>query len=45
VTVAPGGADRRLELVATVLLALATVATAWSGYQASVDGDAAAPQP
>ena len=27
--------DERLELVATVLLALATVATAWSGYQAS----------
>jgi hypothetical protein len=25
----------RLEIVATVLLALATVATAWSGYQAS----------
>jgi len=31
------GDDRteRLEIVATVLLALATVATAWSGYQAS----------
>jgi hypothetical protein len=28
-------ADDRLDLVATVLLALATVATAWSGYQAS----------
>ena len=28
-------ADERLEVVATVLLALATVATAWSGYQAS----------
>jgi hypothetical protein len=28
-------ADERTELVATVLLALATVATAWSGYQAS----------
>jgi hypothetical protein len=28
-------ADARLDLVATVLLALATVATAWSGYQAS----------
>ena len=27
--------EGRLELVATVLLALATVATAWSGYQAS----------
>jgi len=27
--------DERLELVATVLLALATVGTAWSGYQAS----------
>jgi hypothetical protein len=27
--------DQRLEIVATVLLALATVATAWSGYQAS----------
>jgi hypothetical protein len=27
--------DQRLELIATVLLALATVATAWSGYQAS----------
>jgi hypothetical protein len=27
--------DERLELIATVLLALATVATAWSGYQAS----------
>lgn len=32
-----GRADRlaRLELIATVLLALATVATAWSSYQAS----------
>ena len=33
-----GGAEAgtdRLEIVATVLLALATVATAWSGYQAS----------
>ena len=29
------GVDERLELVATVLLALATVGTAWSGYQAS----------
>jgi hypothetical protein len=28
-------ADARLEVVATVLLALAAVATAWSGYQAS----------
>jgi len=28
-------ADERLDLVATVLLAVATVATAWSGYQAS----------
>jgi hypothetical protein len=27
--------DARLEIVATVLLALATVGTAWSGYQAS----------
>ena len=27
--------DARLELLATMLLALATVATAWSGYQAS----------
>jgi hypothetical protein len=27
--------DARLEVVATVLLSLATVATAWSGYQAS----------
>jgi hypothetical protein len=27
--------DQRLEIVATALLALATVATAWSGYQAS----------
>jgi hypothetical protein len=29
------GRAERLELVATILLALATVATAWSGYQAS----------
>jgi Ca2+/Na+ antiporter len=29
------GRAERLEIVATVLLALATVATAWSGYQAS----------
>jgi hypothetical protein len=28
-------AEERLDIVATVLLALATVATAWSGYQAS----------
>ena len=28
--------DRRLELFATVLLAVATVATAWSAYQARV---------
>ena len=27
--------DARLDLIATALLALATVATAWSGYQAS----------
>jgi hypothetical protein len=27
--------NRRLELIATILLAAATVATAWSGYQAS----------
>jgi hypothetical protein len=27
--------DQRLDLIATVLLAIATVATAWSGYQAS----------
>jgi Ca2+/Na+ antiporter len=29
------GRTQRLEIVATILLALATVATAWSGYQAS----------
>ncbi|HSC90227.1 MAG TPA: hypothetical protein VLB86_01085 [Gaiellaceae bacterium] len=29
------GIDERLEIIATVLLSLATVATAWSGYQAS----------
>ncbi len=29
------GADERLEVLATILLALATVGTAWSGYQAS----------
>ena len=27
--------DERLEIVATILLAIATVGTAWSGYQAS----------
>src|SRR6266496_4622134 len=32
---APKEPDRRLEVVSTVLLALATVATAWSGYQAT----------
>ena len=32
---APEERAERLEIVATVLLALATVATAWSGYQAS----------
>jgi hypothetical protein len=32
---ATGNRAERLEVVATVLLALATVATAWSGYQAS----------
>ena len=32
---APRARSDRLEIVATVLLALATVATAWSGYQAS----------
>jgi hypothetical protein len=35
VSAEPGRIDARLELVAAVLLALATVATAWSGYQAS----------
>ena len=30
-----GSVDARLEVIATVLLALATVGTAWSGYQAS----------
>lgn len=30
-----GGGTDRVELLATVLFALATVATAWSGYQAS----------
>ena len=29
------GIDERLEIIATVMLSLATVATAWSGYQAS----------
>jgi hypothetical protein len=33
--VAPEERAERLEIVATVLLALATVATAWSGYQAA----------
>lgn len=32
---ASNGRAARLEVLATVLLALATVATAWSGYQAS----------
>jgi hypothetical protein len=32
---AGGGRTDRVELVATVLLALATVATAWSGYQST----------
>ena len=31
----PHGGHNRVELVATVLLALATVATAWSGYQST----------
>jgi hypothetical protein len=35
VSAASTAADERLDLVATILLALATVATAWSGYQAS----------
>jgi hypothetical protein len=35
VTPPSGGSGERLELLATLLLALATVATAWSGYQAS----------
>jgi hypothetical protein len=35
VTAGSGRTSGRLELVATVLLAVATVATAWSGYQAS----------
>ncbi|MGH2980971.1 MAG: hypothetical protein ACRDKV_02875, partial [Solirubrobacterales bacterium] len=34
-TTRAGRADERLEIGAAVLLALATVATAWSGYQAS----------
>jgi hypothetical protein len=29
------GADERIEIVATVMLSLATLGTAWSGYQAS----------
>ena len=32
---AEGGGRDRVELVATVLLAVATVATAWSGYQST----------
>jgi hypothetical protein len=32
---AVGGGRNRIELVATVLLAVATVATAWSGYQST----------
>jgi hypothetical protein len=35
VSAATSGRAERLEVLATVLLALATVATAWSGYQAS----------
>jgi hypothetical protein len=35
VSAGASAADDRLDLVATILLALATVATAWSGYQAS----------
>ena len=34
-TLSDGSGGDRIALVATVLLALATVATAWSGYQAS----------
>jgi hypothetical protein len=34
VTTAVAGRDR-IELVATLLLAVATVATAWSGYQST----------
>ena len=30
-----GRTQHRIDLVATVLLALATVATAWAGYQSS----------
>ena len=33
--VSPMGVNERLEVIATILLAFATVATAWSGYQAS----------
>src|SRR4051812_40949803 len=33
-TAADGSRDR-IELVATILLAIATVATAWSGYQST----------
>jgi hypothetical protein len=32
----PSRAERRLEIVATVLLSVAAVATAWSGYQAAL---------
>jgi uncharacterized protein YfdQ (DUF2303 family) len=35
VTAGSNQASGRLDLVATMLLAIATVATAWSGYQAS----------
>jgi hypothetical protein len=31
-----GGRERRFEIVATILLALTALATAWSGYQASL---------
>jgi hypothetical protein len=31
----PGRFDRRLELAATVLLAMAAVATAWAAYQSA----------
>ncbi len=34
-TAASSRSGNRLEIVATILLAIATVATAWSGYQAS----------
>jgi hypothetical protein len=35
VTTTPSRTSERLEIVAAALLAMATVATAWSGYQAS----------